>query len=131
MFGLSTLVVYLVIFPGLQYAYKYFTETTDSIQRPVKDGNMDIEDVSAMLHHVSTNTGVHITDIVIVPAIEPAHEPVDKAKQDASIKMDLSFFILGGVLFAVAFVIVPMFETDIILYICMFLLLDLLGMRRF
>ncbi|KAF9135118.1 hypothetical protein BGX30_011658 [Mortierella sp. GBA39] len=116
-FGLSTLVVYLVIFPGLQYAYKYFIKTTDSIQLPVKDNNMDIEDVSAMLHHVSANTGVHIADIAIVTAIEPAHEPVDRAKQDASIKRDLSFFVLGGVLFAVGFVIVPMFDTDIILLI--------------
>lgn len=116
-FGLSTLVVYLVIFPGLQYAYKYFTKTTDSIHLPIKDNNMDIEDVSAMLRDVSTNTGVHIADIAIVPAIEPAHEPVDRAKQDASIKKDLSFFVFGSVLFAVSFVMVPIFETDIILYI--------------
>ncbi|KAF9326590.1 hypothetical protein BGZ91_001859 [Linnemannia elongata] len=99
-FGLSTLVVYLVIFPGLQYAYKYFTKTTDSIHLPIKDNNMDIEDVSAMLRDVSTNTGVHIADIAIVPAIEPAHEPVDRAKQDASIKKDLSFFVFGSALFA-------------------------------
>lgn len=120
-----------MIFPGLQYAYKYFAKTTDSIQLPDKDNNMDIEDVSAMLHHVSANTGVHIADIAIVPASDPAHEPVDRAKQDASIKMDLSFFVLGSILFVVGFVIVPMFETDIILHICMFFFLfELLVMHR-
>ncbi|KAG9070200.1 hypothetical protein KI688_009532 [Linnemannia hyalina] len=131
-FGLSTLVVYLVIFPGLQYAYKYFIKTTDSIQPPVKENNMDIEDVSAMLHHVSANTGVHIADIAIVTAIEPAYEPVDRAKQDASIKRDLSFFVLGGVLFAVGFVIVPMFDTDIILLIsCVIHSLASIGLTAF
>lgn len=131
-FGLSTLVVYLVIFPALQYAYKYFTRTTDSIQLPVRNNNMDIEDVSAMLHHASTNTGVHITYIAIIPAIDPAHGLADRAKQNASIKMDLSFFVLGSALFAVAFVIVPMFETDTILYIsCTISSLASIGLTSF
>ncbi|KAF9548996.1 hypothetical protein EC957_004988 [Mortierella hygrophila] len=131
-FGLSTLVVYLVVFPGLQYAYKYFIKTTDSIQLPIKDNNMDIEDVSAILQHVSANTGVHIADIAIVTAIEPAHVPVDRATQDDSIKRDLSFFVLGGVLFAVGFVIVPIFDTDIILLIsCVIHSLASIGLTAF
>ncbi|KAG0285052.1 hypothetical protein BGZ96_010660, partial [Linnemannia gamsii] len=115
-YGVSTLVVYLVIFPGLQYVYKYFTKTAVSVQPPDKDSGMDFEQVSAMLNEVSTNTGVHVADIAILPTIDPAQGPVDTAKQDASIKMDLSFFVFGSVLYAVGFSIVPLFKTDIILY---------------
>lgn len=119
-----------MIFPGLQYAYKYFTKTADSIQLPDKDSSMDIEQVSAVLNQVSTNTGVHVADIVILPTIDPIQDPVDTAKQDSSIKMDLSFFVFGSVLFAVGFSIVPLFKSDIVLFTCMFSLFEpFLSMR--
>ncbi|KAF8943502.1 hypothetical protein BGZ47_005389 [Haplosporangium gracile] len=115
--GLSTLVVYLVIFPGLQYAYRYLIKPTGSVQLPNNNNNnMDIEEISAMLHHVSANTGVHVADIAIVPTIKPTQEPFHGAKQDVSIKMDMAFFVLGNLLYTVGLAIVPMFETDIILY---------------
>ncbi|KAF9084192.1 hypothetical protein BGX23_010747 [Mortierella sp. AD031] len=101
LFGVSTFVVYLVIFPGMQYIYNYFSKsTTNSIMLP-SDKNRENEQVAAaMLHEVSSNTGVHIAVEAVPPTISSEQDgTVGGAKeQGASIKKDLSFMVFGAVL---------------------------------
>ncbi|KAF9134908.1 hypothetical protein BGW39_005395 [Mortierella sp. 14UC] len=124
-YGASTFVVYVTVFPALQYTYNYFTKQT-SITAMAKESSIQLpinEDRSRTSEAALTSTRVHAVDEAVAllkAGSEPAQDStlVDgRAKEDVSIKKDLTIFVFGGVLYTVGYAIVPIFEADNILYI--------------
>ncbi|KAG0377704.1 hypothetical protein BGX24_005592 [Mortierella sp. AD032] len=129
-YGASTFVVYVAIFPALQYAYDSFTQqkesatistaatttaTKGSINLPTgKDGDM-INGEYSIITGGSAAAGDDDSAEVLLGAGVLVDGGV--TKKDASIKKDLAIFVSGGVLMAVGFAIVPIFETGSILFI--------------
>ncbi|KAG0281349.1 hypothetical protein BGZ95_004688 [Linnemannia exigua] len=129
-YGVSTFVVYVAIFPALQYAYDYFTQQSESttvstststtatkcsIQPPIgEEGDIINEE-----HSINTGGNVAADVDNSSAVLLGAGVLVDGgvAKEEASIKKDLTIFASGGVLFAVGYAIVPIFETGNILFI--------------
>ncbi|KAF9904849.1 hypothetical protein EC991_002277 [Linnemannia zychae] len=119
-YGASTLVVYVAIFPVLQYVYNFFTQrATASITATESSTHIPAsEDRSRTSDEPSIRTEVHgIDNFPAVPGVGVELVQLIDSGVDTSIKKDLAIFVFGGLLYTVGYAVVPIFEAGNILYI--------------
>ena len=88
--------MYLFIFPGLQRLYKAF------VAKEVPKVNAAIPERSP--HPNGSGSGLE--------------DFPDQAKSNLSVWNDLTFIIFGSVVYAIAYFIVPLFESEVTLFLC-------------
>ncbi|KAG0324202.1 hypothetical protein BGZ99_002082 [Dissophora globulifera] len=120
-FGVAIFLVYVAIFPAMQFIYDYFTK-----DRKVAGGS-SIGNGALPKHSLSnTTTDLRectpllletVTDDVVAHDYGESgsqHKEVDDTK---SFRKDIWFFIFGTALYALGYAIVAVFNTEMILYI--------------
>ncbi|KAG0242487.1 hypothetical protein BGX31_000260, partial [Mortierella sp. GBA43] len=111
--GAAMLVVYVVIFPAMQAVFQYVTKGRrgeDSRSAQVSNGSSDIPNETEHTPLLQEEG---------VPNAHTTEESVTQAGSNAGdiIRRDLTFIVLGTMLFLLSHIIVPAFDTPTILFI--------------
>jgi hypothetical protein len=112
--GVCSFIVYVVIFPGLQKLKKYISgEEEVVIPPPPVDEIIGLELGNAEFRDLSQQADAATDESTATMGTNN-----DNAAQKlASVRNDLFFIIFGAIAYCLCYLVVPLFETEVILFI--------------